>query len=123
MWFIGSRLWRVLCIGAKAEVGCWTFPVSDLAEIKNFWSEYARIGRCAIDKDHDHHFVEGAGRWAEDGDVRTCNWCGHKQNRRTWIETVARQKWESAAPFTRKPREAAGEVSPNLKAKAQGEGG
>lgn len=112
LWFIGSRFWRVMCLGAKAEVGCWTFPVSDLTEVKGFWGEYARIGRCAIDKDHERHFVEGAGRWTEDGDVRTCKWCGHTQNRRTWTESVVRQKWESADGVTRKRDEAEGGVNP-----------
>lgn len=93
MWFIGSRLWQVLCNGARAQVGCWTFPVSDLTPVDGFWTEYARIGRCAIDTAHDHHF-QGE-RWDENGEVRTCRWCGHKQFRKRWTETVERERWES----------------------------
>jgi hypothetical protein len=94
--FIGSRVARVLTFGGRAEIGCWTFPASDLTPIPSFWADYARIGRCAIDTDHSRGFIDGETRWAEDGDARSCNWCGnHRQVRRRWTETVKRQRWEA----------------------------
>ena len=94
--FIGSRLWRVLTVGGRAEVGCWMFPVSDLTPVPDFWANYARIGRCAIDPDHSHYFIGDETRWTEQGDTRSCNWCGnHRQFRHRWTETVERQRWET----------------------------
>lgn len=78
------------------EPGCWTFPVSDLTPVPGFWDEYARVGRCAIDTDHSRFFIGDVTRWAENGDARSCKWCGnHRQVRRRWTETVKRECWEA----------------------------
>ncbi len=94
--FIGSRMARVLTFGGRAEMGCWMFPISDLTPMPSFWTDYARIGRCAIDTDHLRGFIGSETRWSEDGDTRSCNWCGsHAQTRRRWIERVKRERWET----------------------------
>jgi hypothetical protein len=94
--FIGSRLWRVLTVGGRAEVGCWMFPVGDLTLMPDFWANYARIGRCAIDPDHSRYFIGNETRWTEQGDTRACNWCGnHLQFRHRWTENVEHQRWET----------------------------
>lgn len=92
-WFIGSRLWQVLCTGRRAQVGCWTFPVSDLTEVPDFWAKYARLGRCAIDTDHTRSFVNDDNRWDTQGDIRSCRWCGFQQTKRRWTEVVTREAW------------------------------
>lgn len=92
-WFIGSRLWRVLTVGKKAEAGCWTFPISDLTERAGFWEQYAEAGRCAIDPEHSHVFIGEETRWTTDGDERTCNWCGCQQRLERWTEPRERQRW------------------------------
>jgi len=92
-WFVGSRLWRVLTFGRKAEVGCWMFPVSDLTLLESFWAEYEAIGRCAIDRGHSRHFGDET-RWSETGETRSCKWCGNaRQGRVRWTESVPRERW------------------------------
>ena len=102
-WFIGTRLWRVLCVGRKAEVGAWPKLASELVEEAGFWDRYEAVGRCAIDEAHKHWFVNGDDRFAYpseddrmagDDDTRTCRWCGHEQKRVRWTETVERERWE-----------------------------
>jgi hypothetical protein len=97
-WFIGSILWRTICDGAKAEVGCWTFPIADLTEEPDFWARYAEIGRCLIDPEHRRGFLnEEKTRWLTDGDTRSCLWCGdHTQTLRRWTETAECERWEAA---------------------------
>lgn len=97
-WFIGCRLMRCLTVGSKAEVGCWTFPPSDLTEKADFWADYAMIGRCAIDPAHNGWWQNSDTRWQGDGDVRHCLWCrNHTQNLHRWTEQVERERWEQAA--------------------------
>lgn len=101
-WFIGCRLGRVLNKGAKAEVGCWTFPITDLTRENDFWKRYRDIGRCAIDEAHAIGFIGDETRWAVDGDTRSCLWCGdHTQVKRRWTETEERSRWEPVATLTR----------------------
>ena len=95
-WFHGSQLNRVLCVGSRAE--SWAFAPEQLtlALIPDFWDRYERIGRCAIDEEHDRYFVGDETRWQVEGDVRSCRWCGnYKQTLRRWTETVERERWES----------------------------
>jgi hypothetical protein len=102
LWFTGCRLMRCLTMGAKAEVGCWTFPVSDLTEEPGFWTLYAAIGRCAIDEGHKGWWLNGQARWREEGDTRHCLWCcNHTQHLRRWTETIERERWEPASVDTR----------------------
>jgi hypothetical protein len=93
-WFIGSRLWRALGVGTKAEMGCWTLKLDTLILREGFWDRYAKIGRCEIDQDHARYFIGSDTRWTENGDTRTCNWCGDfTQKRERYEEVVQREKW------------------------------
>lgn len=95
-WFIGSRLWNVLGSGGRAMAGCWDFPVSSLKKQESFWDEYARHGRCAIDKEHRTYFIGDESRWQENGETRSCKWCGgHSQKLVRWTESVERSRWLS----------------------------
>lgn len=100
---IGSRLWQVLTSGGRAEAFCWPAYGKELTLLPAFWVDYARIGRCAIDTDHTRHFISDDGRWSENGDQRTCTWCGHQQRRERWVESVQRERWRSAAAPTVTP--------------------
>ncbi len=72
--FIGARMSRVLCYGAKVEVTC-PMNLGDMAEVEDFWYQYARDGRCAIDRAHDQYFLNAETRWATQGNLRCCQWC------------------------------------------------
>lgn len=92
-WFLGGKLWRVLCVGTRAETWAYQNLANELTEIADFWPRYERIGRCAIDEDHSHWWINGQSRWEEIGDIRTCQWCGLEQVRHRWEETVKRECW------------------------------
>lgn len=97
-WFSGSRLWRVLCVGGRAEVYAYPGKAEELTLIEGFWERYAAIGRCAIDVEHGRYWIGDDTRWAVDGNTRTCLWCGdHTQHLRRWTETKARERWEPAS--------------------------
>lgn len=71
---IGARLMDVLCNGRKAISGA--HRVLGIAEVEGFWETYMAIGRCAIDPDHDMHFVGDAGRWIQlSPNHKACSWC------------------------------------------------
>lgn len=94
LFLIGSRLNAVLCNGSKEDT--WAYPLGRLPkmqEVSEFWNEYARVGRCAIDPTHLIHFLSRDGRFAEDGDARTCKWCGQQQRRERYVEHVDRERW------------------------------
>jgi len=95
--FVGARLSRVLCVGAKAEITC-PIDLGPLAEVQGFWNRYVEVGRCAIDQDHTMCFIGDGGRWSEagDGKERQCTWCGYRQRLFTEMVTVERSKWVAA---------------------------
>lgn len=79
-WFYGSKLVRVLCNGTKEHRGAYPRKqFQRFAEVKNFWSEYRRIGRCAIDAEHQEHYLNSDSRFSVNGATRCCNWCGYRQ--------------------------------------------
>jgi len=92
--FTGSRLIEVLCMGKRAR--SWAFTMSSIGPLRiveGFWDEYERIGRCAIDTDHDMGFC-GDDRWNVVGKTRHCMWCDeYTQALREWQETVDRSEW------------------------------
>lgn len=95
-WFHGSKLNTVLCNGAKATVFAYSikyhFP-DNFQIIPEFWDNYIKIGRCAIDTNHSIRFLDDKSRWARDRDTRVCQWCGHTQHLKRWEETVEREAW------------------------------
>ena len=89
---IGARLVSVLCNGANQNTSAW--QGIDATEILDFWNNYMRIGRCAIDTKHVEIFWDDERRWQENGDSRACKWCGvAAQTMKRWEEVVQRSQW------------------------------
>lgn len=93
----GARLLNVLCLGTKAERGCW-INLRGLVEMEDFWPRYIADGRCAIDVAHEMSFVGDESRWKQDGDTRDCLWCG-KMRQMLVRKTVIRElhNWQPIA--------------------------
>jgi hypothetical protein len=75
-WFHGTRLISVLCLGRGAKTAAYrapTFP--SMQEVRNFWQDYLRDGRCAIDRAHKMDFRNAEGRFVGEGDRLFCSWC------------------------------------------------
>lgn len=92
--FIGARLTVVLCYGRKATTGCWGRKLGRLQEVIGFWGHYVKDGRCAIDPEHEMHFVDDATRWRGGIDERECLWCGKvRQRRERYTRTTEYERW------------------------------
>ena len=89
--FIGVRLMSVLCTGAKAGSCCYLGTAPDLEEIDGFWDQYLKVGRCAIEPEHQESFM--GERFQLDGDTRTCRWCGVEHQRFLTPRTVLDESW------------------------------
>jgi hypothetical protein len=96
-WLHGARLMVVLCYGSGEQLFAYApGRIAGLTEVPNFWEEYMRIGRCAIDPEHRRSFMDDETRWAvsDDGKHRSCLWCGNAhQKRETWVEQVQHERW------------------------------
>ena len=90
--FSGIRLMAALCQGGKAGRWCYAGIAPDVELVDGFWDRYLEVGRCAIDPEHQEHFM--GDRYSVDGDARTCLWCGHKQRRILTPRTVMDESWE-----------------------------
>lgn len=86
--FTGVSLRSICNTGINPSIGCYAFnDGSDWGNInKHFWSEYRRIGVCAIwgDRAHKWHKIND--------DHRICEYCKKAQIRR--IEMVPKEIWE-----------------------------
>lgn len=92
---IGAMLYTVLREGAKAESWCYP-PTRGMVEVADFWTRYLADGRCATDPEHARYFVGDHTRWRQEGDTRTCLWCGKAQQvLARWTEVVERQEWRN----------------------------
>lgn len=91
--FSGVRLTAALCQGAEAGRYCYVGAMSSLEELKGFWDDYLKIGRCAIDTEYREHFM--GDRFSMDGDTRTCLWCGATHERVLTPRTVFDESWKS----------------------------
>ena len=92
--FIGARLMSVLCNGSGAWSACYGSLKLGLVEVIDFWDDYIKRGRCAIDQDHSMYFIGDETRWRAEGDTRECLWCGNvRQRLKKWSEVVEREKW------------------------------
>ncbi len=90
-WLHGCRLTDILCNGVNA--GSWAYPPAmQFREILDWWDKYIEHGKCFIDP--EHYLYLDVARWLEDGDVRTCIWCGNYQQREH-IEMVLQKEWKS----------------------------
>jgi hypothetical protein len=93
---IGCRMMGVLCNGAREATANY-IRERNLVEQPDFWQDYVRDGRCAIDTEHEEHFIDDTDRWVTTGDVRACQWCGHHvQVKLSWSETVRKSEWVPA---------------------------
>ena len=94
-WLHGAWLMGVLCYGLREQVGAHPpGSLGDLREITDFWADYMRIGRCAIDPKHKRSFIGDETRWAVHGYERSCLWCGNAhQKLETWVEEVQHERW------------------------------
>lgn len=90
--FSGARLIGVLCNGAKENRACFSGLALDVELVDDFFDMYLKVGRCAIDPEHSEHFI-GNDRYREDGDTRTCLWCGEKHQRILTNRTVVDEFW------------------------------
>jgi hypothetical protein len=103
--FVGSKLWGVLCNGGRERT--WSFSwIGRDAVLRPMWADYLKRGRCALDPEHDQHFL--GERFSQNGNTRTCLWCGCLQRRETYTVTKTCVRWVS---------------SPNAKLRDAGESG
>ena len=87
---IGSRLWGVLCNGGGERT--WAFSHLGMGAIhRPLWADYLKRGRCAIDPNHEHHFIDD--RYIVSGKTRACQWCGHVQRREIYTVSEKRERW------------------------------
>lgn len=94
LWFSGARLLDFLCNGVK----CQTFAHPDVANhlrlVPEFWEQYGRMGRCALDAEHSIVFIGDAKRWKYEGDRRYCQWClQHTQTLTKESKTTEIEHW------------------------------
>lgn len=90
--FSGICLIEALCQGAKAGRVCYPGIAGSLEPVEDFWSRYLVVGRCAIDPAHVQPFI-GTDRFAMNGDLRTCLWCGAKHQRTLVPRIVHDETW------------------------------
>jgi len=90
--FIGVRLMATLCQGGKADSWCYAGIADDLEEVAGFWDRYLKVGRCAIDPNHEEHF-SGADRYSINSEARTCLWCGAKHRKELRDRVVQDELW------------------------------
>lgn len=93
--FSGMLLTAVLCYGTKAGAFCYPGAAQDLEEVVGFWNNYLKVGRCAIDPEHQEHYLGGE-RYRTEGDTRTCLWCGKEQHRHIKKRVVSVETWLDA---------------------------
>lgn len=89
---ICARLLTVLS-KPRAELGSMMLPHT-FEPVAEFWPDYVARGRCALDPEHKTSFIDE--RWRVDGDTRECLWCGARQVRKVWRETVEYSRWRVA---------------------------
>lgn len=80
LYWTGAMLMQVLCTGAKHSTGSYSFKqFKGMNVVENFWKEYIRIGRCAIDPEHKVWFLNSDTRYVGTTTGRKCQWCGQEQ--------------------------------------------
>lgn len=97
-WISGRQLEEVLGSGGYlVSRPPFAMNIAAMLMLANFWSEYIKRGRCAIDKDHVRRFIGDENRWHTKGNTRTCQWCGKaKQKLVKRKEVIIREDWVSA---------------------------
>jgi hypothetical protein len=94
--FLGTRLMEALCMGKKAKTGCYGHQLNPLTELEGFWDNYLKLGRCAIDPEHEIHFIDDT-RWKVEGNTRHCLWCNKvTQTLEKFTKTIEETRWVNA---------------------------
>jgi len=89
--FTGYKIKNIL-IGDK---GINSYPSLSLKHRPDIEEAYLKIGRCAFDIDHKIIFADNDRyKLNEFKNIRTCNWCGHKQEKHTYIEVIENKRTE-----------------------------
>lgn len=91
----GAPLIGALCHGAGQER--MAHPIAkSLIEFPEFWDNYLRLGRCAIDPEHQTHFLADPDRYVTTDSGRTCLWCGHQQKKIVKRRIILDESWVTA---------------------------
>lgn len=90
--FVGTQLMSILCMGTKAESAAHACG-NGMTILEGFWDNYLKIGRCAIDPDHQEHFMSD--RFQENEGGRECLWCGHQQRKVAISRVVHDTIWKT----------------------------
>jgi hypothetical protein len=81
-WISGMPLGQVLGSGnLPSRWRLFAIETAGMTQLKNFWKEYSKHGRCAIDKQHARWFIGDETRWLTKGNTRSCQWCGKAKQR------------------------------------------
>lgn len=94
--FWGAGLNAVLCKMSNDLFRLHEILISDFVVIENFWEDYIKIGRCAIDVDHTMSFLNSDNRWkyTNDGNTKSCTWCNDCIKwRKLYSVTELRSRW------------------------------
>lgn len=90
----GNRLSQVLCFGVRSQTYGYLGSSKKWREVKSFWAEYIKIGRCALDHEHKTHFQSQDSRYTQvSKTVRQCRWCGARLKRKIVIEKRKVETW------------------------------
>jgi hypothetical protein len=91
-WLHGTLITQVLCIGKTTQR--YASNQQNITEIKNFWTQYLKIGRCAIDTEHTTAFNGEEHRWETKETRRYCVWCNnHTQTLKTKVVRTVTKVW------------------------------
>lgn len=92
-WLFGNQLFQILG-GGQSLRSIFAIDVTKMTPLKNFWHDYIKRGRCAIDKQHKQNFIGDETRWLIAGNARACQWCGNAMQKLTKRkEVVIHEVW------------------------------
>jgi hypothetical protein len=94
-WLYGHQMYTVLGRGSrKSCLRLFAIQAANMKPVKNFWQDYVKHGRCAIDKQHARGFIGDETRWLIKGKDRSCQWCGKaKQKLIKRKEVIIHDDW------------------------------
>lgn len=89
----------VICRGGRTLVNVYvqtTDKSEPWPEIENFWDEYVRIGKCAVDPQHIVYTEDARYELSADGESRKCRWCGKTFVKKETVVTRIVTSWVEA---------------------------
>lgn len=90
--FTGKALNQILCATGQAGY----YPGMKAKLIPDFWDRYIARGRCYLDPEHNEYYMDERWDLKPSGKHRECLWCGHCQEKVTFIHTEERSRWKDA---------------------------